>query len=229
MMQKILIVEDEISISQVLKVYLRNNGFLTEQVFRGNEALDYFHTFKPDLVLLDIMLPGKDGWTILKEIRKESTCPVIMLTALSESKERITGLNEGADDYIAKPFVAEEVVARIQAVLRRGKTVEEKKNRQATFGNLSIDFLKQTVTINGEILYLTPRDLGVLIFLAKHPNQTFTREQMIEEVWGLDYEGSDRAVDLSVKRLRKALSLWDKEYGEIRTYRGLGYCLSVYE
>lgn len=228
-MQKILIVEDEISISQVLKVYLRNNGYLTEQVFRGNEALDYFHTFKPDLVLLDIMLPGKDGWTILKEIRKESTCPVIMLTALSESKERITGLNEGADDYIAKPFVAEEVVARIQAVLRRGKTVEEKKNREVVFGNLAIDFLKQTVMINGEAIYLTPRDLSVLIFLAKHPNQTFTREQMIEEVWGLDYEGSDRAVDLSVKRLRKALSQWNKESGEIRTYRGLGYSLSVYE
>lgn len=227
-MQKILIVEDEISISQVLKVYLRNNGFLTEQVFRGNDALDYFHTFKPDLVLLDIMLPGKDGWTILKEIRAESMCPVIMLTALSDSKERINGLNEGADDYIPKPFVAEEVVARVQAVLRRGKSVEEKKNREVKFGNLEIDLLKQIVQIDGEIIYLTPRDLSVLCFLAKHPNQTFTREQMIENIWGLDYEGSDRAVDLSIKRLRKALSRWDKEYGEIRTQRGLGYQLSVY-
>ena len=227
-MQKILIVEDEISISQVLKVYLRNSGFLTEQVFRGNEALDYFHTFKPDLVLLDIMLPGKDGWTILKEIREISMCPIIMLTALSDSKEKINGLNEGADDYIPKPFVAEEVIARVQAVLRRGKSVEEKKNRQAKFGNLEIDLLKQIVQIDGEIIYLTPRDLSVLCFLAKHPNQTFTREQMIENVWGIDYEGSDRAVDLSIKRLRKSLSRWDKEYGEIRTQRGLGYQLSVY-
>jgi len=226
MVKSILIIEDEFPISQVLRAYLRKAGFHVEQVFDGAEAMAVFYSCQPDLVLLDAMLPGKDGWDLLKEIREAGACAVIMLTALGEVQYRLNGLNEGADDYIAKPFDAEEVVARVKAVLRRSKTKNTEVKR---FGNLDIDEKSHQVKISGNVIRLTPRDLSVLLFLANHPNQTFTREQLIEHVWGWDYEGSDRAVDLSIKRLRKALQDWDKTEGEIRTLRGLGYQFSVYQ
>jgi DNA-binding response OmpR family regulator len=175
-------------------------------------------------VLLDIMLPGKSGWEILKEIRQISTCPVIMLTALGEVNYRLEGLNEGADDYITKPFVAEEVVARVKAVLRRTQGDNAPKRK---FGSLEINLQSHDVHVNNQVIDLTPRDLSVLMFLAEHPNQTFTRDQLIEQVWGWEYDGSDRAVDLAIKRLRKSLQDWPVEEGEIKTLRGLGYQLSV--
>ncbi|QHS23717.1 response regulator transcription factor [Virgibacillus sp. MSP4-1] len=225
-MTRILIVEDEYPISQVLRAYLQKAGFDTEQVYSGDEVLDTFVRFNPSLVLLDIMLPEKDGWEILKEIRGKSSCPVIMLTALGEVNDRLTGLNEGADDYISKPFVGDEVVARVKAVLRR---TEEQDSSVQQFGRLKIDLDAHRVWLQEEEIDLRPRDLSLLLFLAEHPNKTFTREQLIEQVWGFDYEGSDRAVDLAIKRLRKALKGWPDDEGEIRTLRGLGYQLSVYE
>lgn len=223
-MEKILIVEDEFAISQVLKAYLTKVQFLTEQAYTGTEALAKFHAWQPDLVLLDVMLPEKSGWDILAEIRKTSQCPVIMLTALGDVQYRLDGLNGGADDYIAKPFEGEEVVARVKAVLRR-TMVESGPKKQ--FGTLEINVQSHEVFLNGYEIELTPRDLSVLMFLAEHPNQTFTREQLIENVWGWEYEGSDRAVDLAVKRLRRALADWPETQGEIRTLRGLGYQLHV--
>lgn len=223
-METILIVEDEYPISQVLKVYLRKAHFQTELVSNGKEALSKFDEVKPALVLLDVMLPGMDGWEILKEIRRKSDCPVIMLTALGEANHRVDGLNKGADDYISKPFIGDEVVARVKAVLRR---VKRDHHQVKQYGNLAIDLQAHRVTINGTEISLIPRDLSLLLFLAEHPNQTFTRDQLIEHVWGWEYEGSDRAVDLSIKRLRKSLKDWPKEEGEIRTLRGLGYQLSV--
>lgn len=223
-MGKILIVEDEFAISQVLKAYLTKVQFLTEQAYTGTEALAKFHAWQPDLVLLDVMLPEKSGWDVLAEIRKTSQCPVIMLTALGDVQYRLDGLNGGADDYIAKPFEGEEVVARVKAVLRR-TMVESGPKKQ--FGTLEINVQSHEVFLNGYEIELTPRDLSVLMFLAEHPNQTFTREQLIENVWGWEYEGSDRAVDLAVKRLRKALADWPETQGEIRTLRGLGYQLHV--
>ncbi|SET18336.1 DNA-binding response regulator, OmpR family, contains REC and winged-helix (wHTH) domain [Salinibacillus kushneri] len=225
-MKPILIVEDEYPISQVLRAYLQKAKFDTEQVYTGEDALARFDEIKPSLVLLDIMLPGKNGWQILKEIRKKSNCPVIMLTALGEVNDRLTGLNEGADDYISKPFAGDEVVARVKAVLRR---TEAKQPSVQRFGQLEIDLDAHRVKLNEQNIELRPRDLSLLLFLAEHPNKTFTREQLIEHVWGFDYEGSDRAVDLSIKRLRKALKDWPASEGEIRTLRGLGYQLSVYE
>ena len=227
-MHKILIVEDEIAISQVLKAYLKKAGYETKQVYTGEEAIDAFHEYKPDLVLLDVMLPGKSGWDILKGIRSESTCPVIMLTALGDVNYRLTGLNDGADDYITKPFVGDEVVARVQAVLRRSVQVIDDRERKQ-YGSLSINMRSHTVSLHGIELDLTPRDLALLIFLGQNPNQLFTREQLIDHVWGMDYDGSDRAVDLSIKRLRKALKNWPSTEGEIKTLRGLGYQLSVYD
>ncbi|MGE7919273.1 response regulator transcription factor [Viridibacillus sp. NPDC093762] len=223
-MDKVLIVEDEFAISQVLKAYLQKVNFQTEQVYDGSDAIKKFHEFNPNLVLLDIMLPRKSGWEILKEIRQISTCPVIMLTALGEVNYRLEGLNEGADDYITKPFIAEEVVARVKAVLRRTQGDKALKRK---FGSLEINLQSHDVHVIDQEIDLTPRDLSVLMFLAEHPNQTFTRDQLIEQVWGWEYDGSDRAVDLAIKRLRRSLQDWPAEEGEIKTLRGLGYQLSV--
>jgi DNA-binding response OmpR family regulator len=227
-MKTILVVEDEQPISRVLTVYLQREGFHVVQAFDGEEALRFFDSHSPNLVLLDVMLPGMDGWTILYEIRKKSSCPVIMLTALGDIDFRLKGLNQGADDYISKPFVGEEVVARVHAVLRRSTNILDEENCKQ-FGSLRIHFDSHVVTINGEAVNLAPRDLSLLLFLAKNPNRTFTREDLIENVWGIDYDGSDRAVDLAIKRIRQALEKWPTTQGEIRTIRGLGYQLSVYE
>jgi DNA-binding response OmpR family regulator len=227
-MKKILIVEDEQTISRVLTVYLQHAGYEVIQVFDGEKALNSFTENSPTLVLLDVMLPGKDGWSILEELRKISACPVIMLTALGDIDYRLKGLNYGADDYISKPFVGEEVVARVHAVLRRSVNVLDTENSKQ-FGSLKINLDSHMVTINGEEVVLTPKDLSLLIFLTGHPNRTFTREDLIESVWGMDYEGSDRAVDLAIKRIRQALVKWPITQGEIRTLRGLGYNFSVYE
>ncbi|MDQ0272866.1 response regulator transcription factor [Cytobacillus purgationiresistens] len=225
-MNSILIVEDEIPISQVLKVYMQRANFEVVQAFDGEEAINKFHEVNPSLVILDVMLPKKNGWEILKEIRQESTCPVIMLTALGDVSYRLSGLNGGADDYIPKPFDAEEVVARVQAVLRRAPNDQEKIKK---YGQLQINTMSHRVTLNNTEIELTPRDLSLLLFLAEHPNQTFTRDQLINNVWGWEYEGSDRAVDLAIKRLRKALQSWPESEGEIKTLRGLGYQLSAYK
>ncbi len=222
----ILVVEDEYAISQVLKAYLIKANYDVVVPVDGEEAIHKFKTTAPDLVLLDVMLPKKDGWEVLKEIRRESKCPVIMLTALGDVSYRLDGLNSGADDYIAKPFVADEVIARIKAVLRRTQFDNDQPIKR--YGQLEIHLKAHQVTLNKKNVILTTRDLSVLLFLAENPNQTFTRDQLIEHVWGWDYLGSDRAVDLAIKRIRKALKDWPSSEGEIKTLRGLGYQLSVY-
>lgn len=227
-MKTILVVEDEIAISIVLKAYLEKDGFTVIQAFNGNEALEKFDRDKPILVLLDIMLPDLDGWSILQHIREKSSCPVIMLTALGDIDNKLNGFNQGADDYISKPFIGEEVVARVNAVLRRSTQIIENDN-VVYFGTLKIDFQAHAVFLNGIELTFPPRDLSLFLFLAKHPNQTFTREQLIEHVWGLDFEGSDRAVDLAIKRIRKMMANWPESEGQIKTLRGLGYQFSVKE
>jgi DNA-binding response OmpR family regulator len=227
-MKKILIVEDEETISRVLTVYLKHEGHEVLQVFDGESATKIFSEQTPHLVLLDVMLPDKDGWSILSEIRQISSCPVIMLTALGDIDYRLKGLNQGADDYITKPFIGEEVVARVNAVLRRSANVID-TDHVKQYGNLSIHLDSHVVKINGETIVLTPKDLSLLIFLATRPNRTFTRDNLIENVWGLDYDGSDRAVDLAIKRIRQALANWPDSQGEIRTLRGLGYQFCVYE
>ncbi|RSD26816.1 response regulator transcription factor [Mesobacillus subterraneus] len=227
-MKTILIVEDEETISRVLAVYLKHAGYEVVQAFDGSEGLRSFTELQPDLVLLDVMLPAMDGWEVLKEIREVNSCPVIMLTALGDIDYKLKGLNQGADDYIPKPFIGEEVVARVNAVLRRSTHVLDTESTKQ-FGSLKINMDSHVVTVNGEKVILTPKDLSLLMFLAERPNRTFTREDLIENVWGMDYDGSDRAVDLSVKRIRQALLDWSSTQGEIRTLRGLGYQFSVYE
>lgn len=224
-MEKILIVEDEKSISIVLRAYLKKAGYEVEQAYEGNHAMTLFKQWKPSLVILDVMLPGIDGWTILRAIREQSACPVIMLTALSNVQNKVDGLSSGADDYISKPFVGEEVVARVQAVLRRPAQVRTEE--AVVFGTLKIDYAAHEVFLKGKPVYLSPRELSLLMFLAKHANQVFDREQLIANVWGIDYEGSDRAVDLSIKRIRQALAEWPSEEGSLVTLTKVGYQLRV--
>lgn len=223
-MKSILIVEDEEAISRVLSAYLKKAGFNVIRALDGQQALDLFKESHPSLILLDIMLPEIDGFELLNLIRAKSSCPVIMLTAREGIDDRLAGLNGGADDYMTKPFIPEEVVARVHAVLRRPSQWSD-GNRKRHFGSLFVDYSARQIFLNGAEVNLTPRDLSLLLFLAEHPNQIYTREQLIEHVWGMDYEGSDRAVDLSIKRLRQALSHWSPEEGEIRTLRGTGYQL----
>lgn len=227
-MKKILVVEDEVAISRVLQAYLTKANYQVEQAFDGNEAIAKFDSGNPSLVILDVMLPGRDGWSILEYIREKNSCPVIMLTALGQINHKLNGLNQGADDYITKPFIADEVVARVEAVLRRPTQVLEDRETKY-YGSLKLDFQAHAVFLYGLELALIPRDLALLLFLARHPNQTFTREQLIEHVWGIDYEGSDRAVDLAIKRIRKSLQNWPASEGELKTLRGLGYQFCVYE
>ncbi len=223
--KKILIIEDEPDISMVLQAYLKKAGFEVKAAQDGKQGLALFASWKPSLVLLDMMLPDMDGWAILRTIRDASACPVILLTALSDITHRLNGLNAGADDYICKPFVGEEVVARVLAVLRRPRQLSD--GNISIFGSLRIDYDAREVTVQGRPITLNPRDLELLLFLSAHPNQTFSREQLIASVWGIDYEGSNRAVDLSINRIRQALAGWPKQQGEIVTLRRLGYKFRV--
>jgi len=224
-MQTVLVVEDDRSIALLLKAYLEHEGFQVQVAADGEEALSRFPEINPALVLLDLMLPGKDGWTVLGEIRQQSSCPVIMVTARGAVEDRLHGFERGADDYVPKPFDPEEVVARVKAVLRRPARLVEPELVQ--FGTLVVNFTSHVVTVKGKMIPLAPRHWELLAFLVRHPNQVFTRDQLLDHVWGMDYEGGDRAVDVSVKRVRQLLQEWPRSEGEIVTVRGKGYLLRV--
>lgn len=225
-MKQILLVEDEVVISRVLKAYLQKEEYRVWQADDGVEAIRIFDEQKPDLVLLDVMLPEMSGWDVLQYIREKSSCPVIMLTALGQTDQKLQGFNQGADDYITKPFVAEEVVARVNAVMRR-PVILDKDQETRLFGSLKINFKSHRVTLHGIDLQFHPKDLSLLLFLAQNPNRTYSREQLIEHLWGMDYDGSDRAVDLAIKRIRKIMQNWPTSEGEIKTLRGVGYQFRV--
>lgn len=226
-MQTILVVEDEAPISLLLKVYLEKAGYRVQVAASGEEALLNFLETKPSLVVLDLMLPGIDGRVVLDEIRRQSSCPVIILTARGSVNDRLQGFKQGADDYIPKPFDPEEVVARVRAVLRRPARLVEPELIQ--FGSLTVDFTSLTATVLGNIIPLAPRDWELLAFFVRHPNKVFTRDQLLDHVWGIDYDGGDRAVDVAIKRLRQTLREWSPGEGEIETVRGTGYMLRVPE
>jgi DNA-binding response OmpR family regulator len=224
-MKTIMVVEDEAPIARLLKVYLERSGYAVFVASDGEEALDNINMVKPALVLLDLMLPGKDGWAVLDYIRRQGSCPVIILTARGAVQDRIRGFSLGADDYIPKPFDPEEVVARVKAVLRRPDRLVEPETIR--YGCLAVDYTARTAAVSGNNIYLAPRDWELLAFLARHPNMVFTRDQLLDNVWGMDYDGGDRAVDVAVKRLRYSLKEWPPDEGEIATVRGMGYLLRV--
>ncbi|TGV26592.1 response regulator transcription factor [Mesorhizobium sp. M00.F.Ca.ET.186.01.1.1] len=224
----ILVADDDAHIRELLRFYLEKEGYCVLAAADGSQASVLLEQEKVQLAIVDVMMPGKNGWELCKEIREYYDIPVIMLTALGHIDNKLAGLEQGADDYITKPFIADEVVARVKAVLRRSKQIIE-GDQVKQFGSLKVDFKAYTVTLHGIELAFTPKDMSLFLFLAQYKNQTFTREQLIEQVWGMDYEGSDRAVDLAIKRIRRSLENWPASEGEIRTYRGLGYKLCVYE
>ena len=228
-MKRVLLVEDELPIATLLQAYLEKDNY--EVMWNSGEGkidvMEQFLSWKPDLVLLDLMLPNdQNGIDILHQIRQLGSCPVIILTARGAVPERLQGFDHGADDYIAKPFDPQEVMARIQAVLRRSVYMID--SNIVRLGSLVIDASTRTVTVGAEQISLLPRDYQLLTFLAEHPNQCFERDQLLNHVWGIDFEGGDRSVDTSIKRLRKSLQQWPVSEGEIETIRGMGYSIRVY-
>ncbi|MED1791323.1 response regulator transcription factor [Brevibacillus nitrificans] len=225
-MKRVLVIEDEMPIARLVQVYLERAGYEVHWSPGDENTVHTFVTWKPELVLLDLMLPDQDGLDILERIRQYGSCPVIILTAKGSVPDKLQGLSLGADDYIAKPFDPEEVVARVQTVLRRSTYIAEAD--MIRLGSLTIDFSAQLASLGKEPVSLMPRDWQLLAFLARHPNQCFSRDQLLDQVWGMDFEGGDRSVDTAIKRVRKALRLWSETEGEISTIRGMGYSLRVY-
>jgi two-component system response regulator VicR len=225
MNRKILVVDDEKPIADILKFNLEKEGYDVELAYDGDEAVKKTYKDNPDLVILDIMLPKKDGFQVLKDIRKEYKIPVLMLTAKEEEVDKILGLELGADDYITKPFSMRELVARVKANLRRVEysNGEENNNDTITSGELSINFNKYEVKKNGQVVELTLREFELLKFLAQRAEQVFSREQLLEEVWGYEYYGDIRTVDVTVRRLREKIEDGRGEYKHILTKRGVGY------
>ena len=227
MAQKILIVEDELNIAQLLQLYLEKEGFETQIAPNGGKAVELFRSFAPDLVLLDIMLPVMDGWSVLKRIRAESKTPVIMLTAKGETDDRVTGLEQGADDYIVKPFETKEVLARIRAVLRRTQGEGELTGeRKLSFDKLVINLDAYELIVDGKKIDTPPKELELLFHLASAPNRVFTRNQLLDEVWGFDYFGDSRTVDVHIKRLREKLEGVSDQWS-LKTVWGVGYKFEV--
>ncbi|WP_142413518.1 response regulator transcription factor [Hathewaya massiliensis] len=221
---RILIVDDDENICEVIKMYLESSGYETEVVYNGRDAIEKFNTYKPDLMVLDIMLPYVDGIDVLKAIRKESETPVILLTAKGETFDKVLGLELGADDYIVKPFEPKELIARVKAVLRR-YNVESINKEVLSFENLVVDINSYNVTYRGEEIKMPPKEFELLYFLALNKNKVFTREQLLCEVWGYDYPGDSRTVDVHVKRLREKLQ--GAESWQIETVWGVGYKFEV--
>lgn len=221
--QKILVVDDDANISELICLYLNKEGFETAQAANGKEAMSLIPRFSPDLVLLDIMMPEMDGYETCREIRKNSTLPVIFLTAKGETFDKVLGLELGADDYIVKPFDNKEMVARCKALLRRTE-VKETNVKKLTFPGLIINQSNYSVTYNDKEIEMPPKELELLFFLASHPNQVFTREQLLNQIWGYEYYGDTRTVDVHIKRIREKLENEEnKEPWAIKTVWGVGY------
>lgn len=226
MPKKVLIVEDDSNIAELLHLYLEKEGFETKVAKDGGRGVEYFHAFQPSLVLLDIMLPIMDGWSVLKKIREESSVPVIMLTAKGETEDKVTGLESGADDYIVKPFEMKEVLARIHAVLRRTGQEEETTAKKLSFDKLVINLDSYELLVDGKRIDTPPKELELLFHLASAPNRVFTRNQLLDEVWGFDYFGDSRTVDVHVKRLREKLEGVSDQW-RLKTVWGVGYKFEV--
>ena len=225
-MLKILLVDDDPNIRQLVNLYLQKEGFEVMMADRGDEALKMFKASPPNLMLLDIMLPGMDGWQVCREVRKISNIPIIMLTAKDETFDKVLGLELGADDYVVKPFDMKELVARIKAVTRRFQA-DDAPEKELVFPGLTININQYTVMYMGKELEMPPKELELLYFLASHPGMVFTREQLLEQVWGYDYFGDSRTVDVHVKRLREKLTEGEKLGWQIKTVWGVGYKFEV--
>lgn len=228
-LEKVLIVDDDKNICDLLRVYLEKEGYSTIISNEGNEAMVKFNLLNPDIVLLDIMLPGMGGWQICKEIRKASDTPIIMLTAKSEIFDKVLGLELGADDYIVKPFDTKEVLARIKAVARRsGKLPKPVEMQEVHYDKLSINLTRYVLKAGGKVIDAPPKEIELLFYLASNPNRVFTRDQLLDEIWGFDYYGDSRTIDVHIKRLRGKLCGISKQW-DLTTVWGVGYKFELNE
>ncbi len=227
--QKILIVDDDENIAQLISLYLTKECFETRIVYDGESALQEMNSFSPDLILLDLMLPGIDGYQVCREVRQKSQIPIIMLSAKGEVFDKVLGLELGADDYLEKPFDTKELVARVKAVLRRYKAAVPAEPipdaKQVTYPNLTINLTNYSVIYNGNTIEMPPKELELLYFLAASPNHVYTREQLLDQIWGYEYIGDTRTVDVHIKRLREKIK--DHESWRIATIWGVGYKFEV--
>lgn len=227
--QKILIVDDDENIAELISLYMTKECFETQIVYDGESALQAADTFAPDLILLDLMLPGIDGYQVCREIRQKSQTPIIILSAKGEVFDKVLGLELGADDYMEKPFDTKELVARVKAVLRRYKTaaptVESPSSKQVSYPNLTINLTNYSVIYNGRNIDMPPKELELLYFLAASPNHVYTREQLLDQIWGYEYIGDTRTVDVHIKRLREKIK--DHDTWRIATIWGIGYKFEV--
>ena len=223
---KVLIVEDDGNIAELLHLYLEKEGFDTQVAADGGKGVELFRSFRPDLVLLDIMLPVMDGWSVLRKIREGDKTPVIMLTAKGELGDKVQGLEGGADDYIVKPFEMKEVLARIHAVLRRYGAEEGGGEKKLSFDKLVINLDSYELLVDGRRVDTPPKELELLYHLAASPNRVFTRNQLLDEVWGFDYFGDSRTVDVHIKRLREKLEGVSDQWS-LKTVWGVGYKFEV--
>ena len=222
MAKKVLIIEDDINIAELLRLYLEKDGFEVHVASDGGRGVSEFERISPDLVLLDIMLPVLDGWGVCREIRSMSKVPVIMLTAKGETLDKISGLEMGADDYVVKPFEVKELLARVHAVMRRYDGGDGNKERKLVFDNLVIDMNSFELVVNGNRVDAPPKEMELLYHLASSPNRVYTRNQLLDEVWGFDYFGDSRTVDVHVKRLREKLENVSDKW-TLKTVWGVGY------
>lgn len=229
--QKILIVDDDENIAELISLYLTKECFDTLMVHDGEKALIAFDTYQPDLILLDLMLPGIDGYQVCREIRARSNVPIIMLSAKGEVFDKVLGLELGADDYIMKPFDSKEMVARVRAVLRRYQAVPKpetaaaSREKRVSYPGITINLTNYSVVVDGETVDMPPKELELLYFLASSPNQVFTREQLLDHIWGYEYIGDTRTVDVHIKRLREKIKDHDK--WALTTVWGIGYKFEV--
>lgn len=219
----ILVIDDDKNILEIIELYLNKAGFTVKTCERGDEAIMAFRESQPELVVLDVMLPGKDGWAVLADIRSESNTPVIMLTAKADIINRVQGLDLGADDYIVKPFDAKEFIARVKAVLRR--TPAPESERMVSFEGLTVSLENYSVMLNDKQVEMPPKEMELLFFLASRVGKVFTREQLLEQVWGFDFFGDSRTVDVHVKRIREKLG--ENNKWELKTVWGVGYKFEV--
>lgn len=223
MNKKIYVVDDDENIRELIGLYLTKEGYAVEQFENGEKGVEAFKNSVPDLIMLDIMMPGMDGYDALKEIRKTSKVPVIMVTAKDETFDKVLGLELGADDYIVKPFEPKELTARVKAVIRRYQNTDKLEPEGVTsVPNLTINMSDYNVTYFGTVLELPPKEIELLNYLVTHPNRVFTREQLLDHIWGYDFFGETRTVDVHIKRLREKFEN-DNNGWEIKTVWGVGY------
>lgn len=222
---KVLVIDDDVNICELIKLYMEKEGFQVTTVYDGIKAMDVFKSFAPNIVVLDIMLPGADGWQVCREIRKISNIPIIMLSAKGETFDKVLGLELGADDYLVKPFEPKELVARLKAILRRYNN-KEIDSKEVVYPNFVINKSNYTLKIYDKELELPPKELELLFFLASHPNKVFTREQLLEHVWGFDFYGDSRTVDVHIKRIREKIDQEGQNW-QLKTVWGVGYKFEV--